>query len=1251
MSVNANCPTYYSNMNYMYVYYYCNVYAARTLFYLNNCSTNYIYGFQTYQGGLYLENCQYIVADNHIQYSSYYMQINNGGLWMSNSTWRIIKDQDVQLYSYKYTYCAYIQQGDTYVGNCTIDWDFQSKGPYAAPPSTVPVYFYGFYSYSYSTNVYYTMEYTNFTVTSCNQSSGGWLFYPNYYVYPTVTHCHLNYTHSANGGSIFLCYANSDRRQFEIDNTTVEYQTHTSQPMRGGIMFNAMQYVDLVVNDSSFSMRNDGGFYPFNMFYNLYSTKTTFRNCTLDYNIGGGNGQWGPCDASPGYALSSMDTLKFIDSTYTVTTRDEPVLLHTFNFTSGAANGLYFDNSKMIWNINSPNSVGSFLYFYPGSNPSLGVLDCKDSALTMSISGKDSPATMISVVPGSGLSSLVISNTILTLTQTAPLTTPSTIIYMESQKGAVFNDLVMNLNGPTLTQDPSQSTVIMGVELVKSIGTINNFTINGNGQGKIYGVGCDIVSMPTFNGCTVNNCYAGLYANFFSMPTLLDSSFDNCVNGVLLQNASNATLGTTTINGSKMGATLSDGSWISLIECNITNSTTSISLSESTAWSLSSNFNKASVLFNDPNSTLIINWKLQLHVMWQNGAIIPGAAVSVIDNLGRLQVSATADENGIVPWFLVTEYIQTNYVVKTFFSPYTVSASIGGLTGTASVTTDITKEANVTITDPFPPVVTITSPDDNTFQNYTTVTLAGTATDVGSGISALSFTYDGVNWQTVPATRVWVYSMEVPENLNPWLIQVKLTDIAGMESVASLNLTIDLTPPMIDVLSPADNSLGNKIGVDLQGFVEIGSAFTVNHRPVALGTDGAFTYGLRLVEGKNVFSLFARDRAGNTNSTTWTLLLDITPPALSVSSPVDGFLTNQNTVQVTGKTEPGANVTVDGAGVTVQPDGSFTFTYTLKSGPNPITIVASDAAGNKAIILRTVLMDNEIHLSVAYPEDNMATNQITLLVRGTTDTDVLLRLNEGLVTVGSDGSFSVTYTLSEGMNELKFAGLDRAGNSISITRHVILDTLRPDLEIFSPSPNALLRTHEVSVNGSCEPGINLTVNGEPVDTSSGTFSKTLTLPEGASIINVNGADKAGNTVSFQIPVLVDLTPPSLEIVEPLDGFRTRDLTVVVVGITEPGTTVTINDVPVVVDAFGKFSTSVTLQKGSNTIKVTSTDAAGNSASKSINVKNTAPPAAAAENSWWWTAIGLLLALGIMVPLTILLVNLTLKSRSKKEGEQ
>jgi len=68
--------------------------------------------------------------------------------------------------------------------------------------------------------------------------------------------------------------------------------------------------------------------------------------------------------------------------------------------------------------------------------------------------------------------------------------------------------------------------------------------------------------------------------------------------------------------------------------------------------------------------------------------------------------------------------------------------------------------------------------------------------------------------------------------------------------------------------------------------------------------------------------------------------------------------------------------------------------------------------------------------------------------------------------------------------------------------------------------------------------------------------------------------------------------------------------------------------------------------------VTASDDAGNSAERAITVKVTTPPGAAAENTWWWTASGLLLALGIMIPLTALLVTMSLRMRRRSmEGSK
>jgi hypothetical protein len=150
---------------------------------------------------------------------------------------------------------------------------------------------------------------------------------------------------------------------------------------------------------------------------------------------------------------------------------------------------------------------------------------------------------------------------------------------------------------------------------------------------------------------------------------------------------------------------------------------------------------------------------------------------------------------------------------------------------------------------------------------------------------------------------------------------------------------------------------------------------------------------------------------------------------------------------------------------------------------------------------------------------------------------------------------------------------------------------------------------------------------------------------------VEGRDAAGNKFSTEVPIVVDLTAPSLKIIEPSEGFRTVERSVLVVGLTEPGAKVTVNDMTAVVDAFGKFTVQLTLAKGANQVSATSTDAAGNTATEKMTVKVVDRPASTGVGDWWWTALGLLLALGIMIPLTMYMINSWQKARIEKGGSK
>lgn len=71
-------------------------------------------------------------------------------------------------------------------------------------------------------------------------------------------------------------------------------------------------------------------------------------------------------------------------------------------------------------------------------------------------------------------------------------------------------------------------------------------------------------------------------------------------------------------------------------------------------------------------------------------------------------------------------------------------------------------------------------------------------------------------------------------------------------------------------------------------------------------------------------------------------------PALSINTPTDGqtFSKDNDTVTVTGKTDPGVKVTVNGLWAIVDENGKYSYNFHLQNGENVLKIIATNDAGN-----------------------------------------------------------------------------------------------------------------------------------------------------------------------------------------------------------------------------------------------------------------------------------------------------------------
>lgn len=225
-------------------------------------------------------------------------------------------------------------------------------------------------------------------------------------------------------------------------------------------------------------------------------------------------------------------------------------------------------------------------------------------------------------------------------------------------------------------------------------------------------------------------------------------------------------------------------------------------------------------------------------------------------------------------------------------------------------------------------------------------------------------------------------------------VQIKATDDAGNTTTVNRDTptlggdlqlrVIEKVAPTITVVSPSSNARlttatpqitwqlrDNDSGID-EATVKLtinGRAVTagITKTPAAGGYDCSYTPTEALPEGSNTVLFDVSDNDGNAaTQSSVTFTVDTIAPSLDVTTPAEGAVTNQETINVAGTTSDATSgpVTVtitvnevDQGTVTVEESGAFSKDVTLNSGANIIKITARDAAGKETVITRNITLD------------------------------------------------------------------------------------------------------------------------------------------------------------------------------------------------------------------------------------------------------------------------------------------------------
>ncbi|MEH7113937.1 S8 family serine peptidase [Neobacillus niacini] len=170
--------------------------------------------------------------------------------------------------------------------------------------------------------------------------------------------------------------------------------------------------------------------------------------------------------------------------------------------------------------------------------------------------------------------------------------------------------------------------------------------------------------------------------------------------------------------------------------------------------------------------------------------------------------------------------------------------------------------------------------------------------------------------------------------------------------------------------------------------------------------------------------------------------------------------------------------------------------------------------------------------------------------------------------------------------------------------------------ITSPVDGSFTNVAQVTVEGKAAPTTTVHIynHGEEIATveatDKGTFAAKVTLEDGENSLTAKASTLQGITdASAPVAVVFDQQAPELSITSPSDASKMNKETVTVTGtvVDDYLNSVTVNGTSARVED-GIYSARIILDEGTNTIKVTANDLAGNTTEKTVqvNVDYTAP---------------------------------------------
>ena len=554
-----------------------------------------------------------------------------------------------------------------------------------------------------------------------------------------------------------------------------------------------------------------------------------------------------------------------------------------------------------------------------------------------------------------------------------------------------------------------------------------------------------------------------------------------------------------------------------------------------------------------------------------------------------------------------------------------VSLTEGENTLTVSATDEFANSDSVSTTvvvDANAPSLSLSVPSES---NTIDVTVSGSVSD-SNGVSTASLLVNGASQTiTLDSSGEFEETVSLSEGDNTVVLQA--TDTLGNSASTSAETVVDTTAPSVSLIAPAT---AETTEVTVSGSVEdtngVQSAeLTVNgvSSSLTLAQDGSFSETLSLSEGENTIVLSATDAFENEAQTSATTIvtLDTDAPTVTLSAPATS---NDATVSVSGSVTDASDITtaqleVNGFSetLTLASDGSFNTDVALSEGSNSLVVSATDEYGNTGTESTETVVDTtapDVSLSVV--EETLTSSvEVSGSVsdeNGIQTVELTVNGDGQSISVGNDGTFTVTVPLESGENTVELSAVDSFNNE-NTTQKTVTYTPLDDLTVNVDPIDGPTADDIVAVSGGFQNSVGPTAvtvestvdsNTVTVPEGDSTFTVPVRIAEGQNTVDVTVLDAESRTASTQTTVTLDTGSPSIENIElnTTTVFPGEDV-LVTVDATDDITSVesvTADGVSLTQNTDGSWEGILTAPEnpGSYSILVVATDEVGNTAGSS-----------------------------------------------------